>query len=97
MQHDVDTVTTSLPIRILGVNEAGEDRDNAAICQGRTLAWLQDVPGVNAWQSWHVTMRDVIVLDAENKIISIYNLTTYDLRDSTNYARLRGILLDAAR
>lgn len=97
MQHDLDTVTTARPIRILGVNQAGQEADNALVCQGRTLPWLQDTKAVDVWQSWHVTWRDVIVLDAENKFIHVYNLTSHDLADSTNYAALRSLLLDAAR
>jgi hypothetical protein len=96
MQHDVDTVATAHAIRILGINKIGEDRDNALICEGRTIPWLQDIPLYNVWDSWHVTWRDVFVLDADNRIVTIYNLTTNDLSDSTRYAELRAILLQAA-
>src|SRR5262245_17633791 len=96
MQRDVDTVATTQPIRLFGVNKIGEDADNGVICQGRTLPWLQDTPAFDVWDSWHVTWRDVIVLDAENRIVRIYNLTTNDLSDPARYAELRGILLEAA-
>ena len=97
MQHDVDTVSTTLAIHILGVNQAGQQDGNAGMCQGRTLPWLQDTKSANVWGAWHVTERDVIVLDEENKIVAIYNLTSHNLSDSTNYATLRGILIEAAR
>jgi len=97
MQHDIDTVATTLPVHILGVNQAGQEADNGLVCQGRTLPWLQDTPAMNVWQSWHVTWRDVIVLDRDNKIVRVYNLTANDLSDSTRYRELRGILLGAAR
>jgi hypothetical protein len=97
MQHDVDTVATARAIRILGVNKAGEERDNALMCQGRTLPWLQDTPAANVWTTWHVTWRDVVVLDADNKVVRVYNLTDNDLSDPAKYAELRSILLAAAQ
>lgn len=97
MQHDVDTVSTARAVRILGLNAAGQEAGNPVMCQGRTLPWLQDTPAVNVWASWHVTWRDVVILDADNKVIRVYNLTDNDLNDPAKYAELRGILIGAAR
>jgi hypothetical protein len=96
MQKDVDTVATARPIALFGVNETGEESDNALVCAGRTIPWLQDIPAVNAWDAWQVTYRDVIVLDHETKVVRAYNLTSHDLAIPANYAELRAILLDAA-
>jgi len=89
-------VATAIPIRILGVNASGEAAGNAAMCAGRVLPWLQDQKPPDAWHLWQADFRDVIVLDDENKVVSIYNLTIHNLTDSTNYAQLRTILLTAA-
>ena len=97
MQHDLDTVATARPIRILGINEAGQEAGNGEICQGRTIPWLQDLPRTNVWHAWHVTWRDVIILDAENHVFRVYNLTDYDLNVSANYTELRNILIQAAQ
>ena len=78
------------------MNKAGEEAENALMCQGRSLPWLQDTPAADVWNAWHVTWRDVVVLDADNKVVRVYNLTDYDLRSAANYAELRGILLGAA-
>src|SRR5262245_35528214 len=96
MQQDVDTLATAHPILIFGVNQAGQESGNASICAGRVLPWLQDVPAVNAWDLWHVTWRDVVVLDPEGKVFRIYNLTVNDLGIPANYDSLKGILLDEA-
>ena len=85
-----------MPIEILGVNEKSMASGNAGFIAGRTLPWLQDTEAVNAWVAWQADWRDVIVLDGENKVVSIYNLTVHNLADSTSYAQLRTILLDAA-
>ena len=96
MQQDVDTLATAKPISIFGVNADGHQSGNAAICQGRTLPWLQDVSSVNAWELWHVTYRDVIVLDSDGKVFRVYNLTANDLGVQAKYDELKAILLDAA-
>ena len=97
MQKDVDTLATAKPILIFGVNQDGHQSGNAAICQGRTLPWLQDVPAVNAWEMWHVTYRDVVVLDSDGKVFRIYNLSLpNDLGVQAKYDELKAILLDAA-
>lgn len=97
MQHDFDTVATARPVRILGVNEAGQESGNVEVCQGRTLPWLQDLPRTNVWHAWHASWRDVIILDEDNRVIRVYNLTDHDLSVSANYAELRGILIGAAQ
>jgi hypothetical protein len=99
MQHEIDAMPDSLglaPVSILGVNATGQDADNALICQGRTLPWLQDNPQQDAWGKWNVAWRDVVVLDGENHVIAVYNLTTYDLGIPANYAYLRDLLVQAA-
>jgi hypothetical protein len=92
----VDTVATAVPIRILGVNAPEEAGGNAGMVAGRVLAWLQDQKPPDAWHLWQADYRDVIVVDDENKVVSIYNLTIHNLADSTSYAELRTILLSAA-
>jgi len=34
LQHDVDTVTTARPIKIFGINEAGQEAGNGVIGNG---------------------------------------------------------------
>ena len=97
MQQDIDTVATARPVQILGVNEIGHEGGNGEMCQGRTLPWLQDRRGIEAWRSWHVANRDVVVLDADTRIIRVYNLTENNLADSARYAELRAILIAAAQ
>ena len=81
---------------LFGVNVVGDEAWTAEAVAGRTIPYLQDVPAVDAWGSWQVTWRDVIVLDADNRVVRVYNLTDHDLGNPVNYAELRAILLDAA-
>jgi len=87
----------AIAIRILGINEAGQESGNAGMVVGRTLPFLQDTPAEYVWGGrWQVEWRDVVVLDAQNRRIAVYNLTAHDLGLPANYAELRDLLLAAA-
>ena len=96
MQVDLDTNFPTLEIEILGVNEIGLEGGNSTICNGRDLPWLQDVVDENVWGSWAPTYRDVVVLDGDNVIFGVYNLTGTSLAVPANYDALRQLFLDAA-
>lgn len=66
------------------------------MCAGRVLPWLQEVKGDAVWSDWGVTYRDVVVLDGENKVTGVYNLTEHDLSDSGNRDALKQLLRKAA-
>jgi len=97
MQAELDTIATARPVRIFGVNAAGQESGNALACDGRVLPWLQDTWQANVWGSWRVSYRDVVILDAENKVLQTYSLTAHDLADPASYAALESILVTAAR
>jgi hypothetical protein len=100
MQREIDTEaagTQGLPVKILGVNDVGQESGNSLIVAGRTLPWLQDVVQQSVWSSrWHVDWRDVFVLDPQNRKITVYNLTVHDLASPANYQELKSILKAAA-
>lgn len=83
------------PVRILGVNGFGYESGNGTATAGRTLPWLQDTGTANVWTLWNVTYRDVVILDAENKVAGVYNLTSQDLANPDNYAALKAMILAA--
>lgn len=93
MQGEINADSTARAVQILGVNAAGQEADNALICANRTIPWLQDTNDAQVWNSWAVTWRDVVILDGENKVIAIYNLTEHHLEDADNYATLKNLLL----
>ncbi len=82
-------------VSLLGVNAAGLESGNAEAVDGRSLPWLQDVAEVDAWGSWQVTWRDVVVVDAKNEVRSVFNLTEHDLHQPADYQALEQELLDA--
>ena len=96
MQKELDGTTTKLSIRIAGVNGTGLEASNASFVEGRKLPWLQDTATENVWSSWGVEYRDVVILDAANHRVGVYNLTIHDLGNATNYAELKSLLIGAA-
>ncbi len=92
----------SLDISILGVNEVGEEFGNDFVTADRDLPWLQDVDANQDGHSdvWReildVTYRDILLLNGQNELVSIFNLTNADLGDSTNYLTLKSDLIDIA-
>ena len=101
MQREIEAAAipgTDPGIQILGVNESGQESGNSGMVQGRLLPLLQDTQQEQVWGGrWQVVYRDVVMLDAQNRRVAVYNLTTHDLNDPANYAELRDLLLAAAR
>lgn len=96
MQKELETENPSTIIRLAGINQIGAESGNPLNCEGRDIPWLQDTTAESVWADWQVTYRDVIILDGENKVVGVYNLTTYDLTNPTNYDELKNLLKAAA-
>lgn len=96
MQNDLETNHPDLQIQILGINERGHESGNASATDGKDLPFLQDDLLSDVWESWDVTYRDVIVVDAELEIVDVYNLTLNNLSDPDSYDDLKQILIEAA-
>jgi hypothetical protein len=86
-----------LNIEILGVNEFDQAASNSAMTAGRTLPWLQDTAQAAVWTNWNVLYRDFRILDSQNRLYAIYNLTQHDLAVAANRDTLKQLLLQAAQ
>jgi len=62
----------------------------------RDLPWLQDTARDDVWGSWDVAYRDLVILDADNRKVAVFNLTEHNLDDPAEVDALRQLLLDAA-
>lgn len=97
MQQELTEDSLNVAIQILGVNQIGHESGNASICNGRTIPWLQETSASPVWTPWEVTWRDVVILDQENEVAGVFNLTQHNLADSANYATLRTLLTNLAQ
>ncbi|MCA9757297.1 MAG: hypothetical protein KDA27_15945 [Candidatus Eisenbacteria bacterium] len=96
MQTDIDSAYPDAEIYLLGVNERGQDGANEAATDGRDIPWLQEEAESLIWSPWNVVYRDVIILDGNNEIVGVYNLTNNNLGVQENYDTLKSMILEAA-
>ncbi len=102
MQGELEAEYPLLRIQLLGINEKGQEAGNANTTNGRDIPWLQDVDADSngradvATDLWHVTFRDVVILDGNNVKVGVYNLSEHNLAEGENYSELKEMLLDAA-
>jgi hypothetical protein len=90
-----------LDIQLLGVNAFGHESGVEEATQGRDIPMLQDVDDDgnslgDTWDLWDVEWRDVVILDAENQPVAVYNLTDNDLADPNNFDALKNLLVATA-
>ena len=95
MQAEILAANPESKIRVIGVNQTGQEAWNDVAVEGNVAPWLQDVDDT-VWTSWQAAWRDVVVLDAENRKVAVFNLIEHDLVNAEDYAALRAILLAAA-
>jgi len=82
----------------MGVNQYAADQEfyNQLTTTNNLLPWLQDTAQANVASLWNTTYRDVVILDSSNRVAGVMNLTTYDLGQATNRARLKEMLRSVA-
>ena len=77
------------------VNAQGYDAGIPDLILISTLPALQDDTTANVWTNWGVTYRDVYVVDENNEVSAVFNLSTYDLSQSANYQALYDLFVAA--
>ena len=96
MQQELESEHPELDFGLLAVNQEGHEAGVELMADDRDIPLLQDTSVVDAWTAWGVTYRDVVVLDGDNRVFGVFNLTEHDLADPTHYATLKQMLVDAA-
>ena len=72
--------------------EAGND----LITVEGDLPWLQDTPETNVWDLWGVEYRDVILVDSNQVVVSIYNVSLNDLTKEQTYDEFYQLVVETA-
>jgi len=96
MQNELLADNPATRIRLGAVNQIGADGSAEGMSDGCDIPLLQDTYDDHAWAQWQVTYRDVFILDEENRLAAVYNLTTNSLSYPENYAELKALLLAIA-
>jgi hypothetical protein len=95
LQDEILAANPASKVRVIGVNQTGQEAWNAVAVEGNLAPWLQDADNA-VWGSWEAAWRDVVVLDTENRKVAVFNLFEHDLSNRDDYAALRALLLAAA-
>jgi hypothetical protein len=88
----MQTELAGTTIHILGVNQFTSVSGNQQNCDGRDIPWLQEDQTSNVQGQWGALYRDVVILDADNVPVAVYNLTAHDLAVPANYDELKALL-----
>lgn len=98
---ELESLHPILEIDAVGVNAYDKAFANPAFVEDRTLPWLQaeDTNGdgsSDAWQSWGVGLRDLVIRGGDGERVATFNLATYDLTEPHAAQELRALLVDTA-
>jgi len=96
MQREILADNSTSRIRIAGNNQVGAESESSLMADGRDLPLVQDTYDAKTWVAWQVQYRDVVILDADNVQVAVYNLTDHPLDDPANYAELKALLIATA-
>lgn len=80
-----DLTLAGMDVTIFGINGVGLESGNAAVCEGRDIGWLQDVEAQQVWTAWGIAFRDLVILDENNVVLAIYNLSSHNLNEPMYY------------
>ena len=86
-----------LEVDIVAVNGAEYAASLEAVFADTTIPVVQDSDRVRVWRAWEADWRDVYVLDRENAVSAVYNLTDNDLADPANQDALVELFVAAGR
>ena len=85
MQTELDAEYPNLNIDILGINMTGTEAGMSDVALISTLPVVQDDTTVNVWNDWNAIWRDVQILNAENEVIHVFNLTQHNLAPGNGF------------
>ena len=80
----------------MGVNRRDQSGNNHLVTGTRSLPWVQDTIDADLWNSWDVTWRDVRIVNSQQELAGVYNLTSNNLGSPNNRASLKNMLLEKA-
>lgn len=97
LARQLHATNPAVQIEILGVNWTEYTNANYLMTAGRQLPWLQPAATNRVQDLWGAAERDVRILDAQNRLIAVYNLTANSLAFPGNFDTLKDLFLDAAQ
>ena len=85
MQAELDAEYPNLNIKIVGINMIATEAGITDVSLISTLPMVQDDTTVNIWTSWNATWRDVQILNPQNEVVHVFNLTQHSLAPGNGF------------
>ena len=97
MQAELDANYPNLDIEIFAINMIGTSSGASIFTSALNLPMVQDDSSLGIWSDWGAQWRDVYILNENNELVLVYNLTQYSLFNSSNYDTLMQHFIDTAQ
>ena len=97
MQNEISSEYPDLPIKILSINQIGAENGIDSFNETHALPMVNDNTGDDIWVEWGSQWRDFYILNKQNELLEVYNLTQNNLNDPLNYDALKQKLILAAQ
>ena len=96
MQAQLENNHPNLDIEIFAINMAGTGAGASSLSSNINLPMVQDSNTLGIWNDWDAGWRDVFILNENNELVMIYNLTQNNLGNTNNYNTLMSHFIDIA-
>ena len=97
MQNELISEYPDLPINILSINQIGAENGIDSFNETHALPMVHDNTTEGIWVLWQSQWRDFYILNRQNELLEVYNLTQHNLNDPLNYQELKQKLIQAAQ
>ena len=97
MQNEIQNEYPELPITILSINQIGAENGVESFNNTHFLPMVHDNTSDEIWVHWESQWRDFYILNKQNELLEVYNLTQHNLNDPLNYQELKQKLILAAQ
>ena len=97
MQAELQESHPELNISLLSINKIAAESGVASFNTTHNLPMVQDETALGILSDWGAVWRDVYILNENNELVLVYNLTQYSLSDSNNYNTLMQHFIDTAQ
>lgn len=94
MRREISALTTRRPVRIFVIADAATSTNAARLADpDRTIPVMGDTTELGVQTSWGAMLRDIVVLDEQNRRIAVYNLNFHNLADAPSYMEFKDLLV----
>ena len=95
MANQLENTHPNLDIEIFAINMPGFG-GATNLSSSIQLPMVQDSNSLGIWSDWGAVWRDVYILNENNELVMVYNLTQHNLGNSSNYNTLMSHFIDIA-